>query len=183
MRWQDGAAGYGLVTIGLHWLTFALLVALYALGWMFPEMPRGPERDALAGLHFSLGLALLIVAVARIAWRWLQPTPEAAATYSGFERRTARLVHGTLRALLVLMPILGIVTIAAVGRSPSLFGLELPVGFVPQSRDLHEVAEVAHALIGNFVLLPLIALHVAGALKHQLLDHAPAMRRMLVPQA
>lgn len=182
MPLRDSRAGYGLVSIALHWSSAFLLAALVWLGWSFVELPRGPERDVLAGLHFSLGFVALALAVARLGWRAASGMPAAASPRSReLEERAARVVHRLLLAVIVLLPLTGILTVASTGRTPMLFGLPVPIPFVPQSPTLHEAGEVLHVALANFVLLPLVALHVLGALKHQLLDRDATLRRMLWP--
>lgn len=48
---------------------------------------------------------------------------------------------------------------------------------VPQQRELHERIETLH-LIGGWIMLALLVLHVGGALKHQFLDDEPELQRM-----
>ena len=50
MRWRTGPDGYGLVTKGLHWLTVALVVAQFAVGWsMDLEAGCDPRGEELSG--------------------------------------------------------------------------------------------------------------------------------------
>ena len=48
---------------------------------------------------------------------------------------------------------------------------------VPQQRALHERIETFH-LLGGYVMLFLLVLHVGGALKHQFADDEPELQRM-----
>jgi len=48
---------------------------------------------------------------------------------------------------------------------------------VPEQRALHERIETAH-LIGGWLMLTLLLLHIAGALKHQFVDRERELRRM-----
>ncbi|MBM6576500.1 cytochrome b [Microvirga sp. SRT01] len=48
---------------------------------------------------------------------------------------------------------------------------------VPGQRELHERIETFHAL-GGWVMLALLALHIAGALKHQFVDRERELARM-----
>lgn len=65
------------------------------------------------------------------------------------------------------------------GRPLEIYGLLIASPF-PASYWLHESIELAHKLAGN-VFLPLVVLHVLGALKHALVDKQGAVaRRMFV---
>ncbi|MEK0083721.1 cytochrome b [Benzoatithermus flavus] len=181
---KDSRSGYGLVSIALHWSSAFLVAALVWLGWTFTELPRGPERDALAALHISLGFLALFLAAARLGWRLACGMPAAASSRPRvLEERLARIVHRLLLAVLLLLPLTGILTVAATGRTPMPFGLPVPIPLVPQSPLLHEVGETLHVVMANFLLLPLVGLHVLGALKHHLLDRDATLRRMLRPAA
>jgi cytochrome b561 len=181
MTLKDSSAGYGLVSVLLHWASAILIAALIGLGWTFADLPRGPERDLYAGLHVSLGILFLLVALARVGWRLASGMPPSVARGSALERRLAPIVHRLLLATMVLLPVAGLVLLASIGRTPHLFGLPVPVPFVPESHALHEAAELVHKAGANLVLLPLLALHVLGALKHHLLDRDATLRRMLRP--
>ena len=180
MSLTDNRDRYGAVSVALHWASFALIAALVGLGWVFADMPRGPLRDALAGLHMSLGLLFVLVLALRLGWRLANGKPQPLPSHTPLEQRTALAVHRLLTAVMILIPVAGLVTVASVGRAPSFFGLvSVPLPFVPQSGGLHEAGEELHAFMANFVLLPLLGLHVLGALKHHLLDKDATLRRML----
>lgn len=48
---------------------------------------------------------------------------------------------------------------------------------LPKQREVHEQTETFHA-IGGWIMLLLLVLHVAGALKHQFSDREPELERM-----
>jgi cytochrome b561 len=180
---KDSCTGYGLVSILLHWSMAILLAALIWLGWTFEELPRGPERAFYTGLHVSFGLLFLLLAVARLVWRAASGMPQPATQGSPLLERLAAIVHRLLLLAMIVLPLSGLLLVAAGGRVPQFFGLPVPLPFVPQSEGLHEAGEVVHKVAANLVLLPLLALHVLGALKHHLLDRDATLRRMLRPAA
>lgn len=53
---------------------------------------------------------------------------------------------------------------------------------LPEQRELHERIETFHA-IGGWIMLALLMLHVAGALKHQFIDRRAELARMGVGRA
>ena len=67
---------------------------------------------------------------------------------------------------LVPLPMIG--PIEAIGREP---------GGLPAQRRLHETFEGWHG-VGGFLLLALLVLHIAGALKHQFIDRHAEFARM-----
>jgi cytochrome b561 len=167
-----------MVTKTLHWLTAAAIAAQFVVGYSLDVDGRGRGRgrgrggesgrgrgrggeydpfgdDALLTAHVLLGVAILVLASVRLAWRVLTPLPPWAPTLTRVERS---LVHWTERALYVLMfaiPISGLALLAA-GDDDVLV--------------VHVAAHVAF-----FVT---IALHVGLVLKHELVNRDRLLRRM-----
>jgi len=59
----------------LHWLTAALVISLWALGQTIDWFPKGNPRVFARSMHISLGIALALVLVARIHWRFSMLAP------------------------------------------------------------------------------------------------------------
>ena len=54
----------------------ALLVAVqFALAYIFHDMPLGLEKIKIIGIHKSIGMTLLALAVLRLLWRLANPVP------------------------------------------------------------------------------------------------------------
>ena len=69
------------------------------------------------------------------------------------------------------MPLTGLAAVSKGGPSTALVGgLEVPTIPVPEIGEAHEVLV--------YSTLFLLALHVAGALKHQFIDRGPSADRM-----
>src|SRR5690348_17190826 len=93
------AFGYGATAKLLHWLTVAVLVAQYAIGWLMPDIKRGMLPGTPMNLHMSIGMVALALVLVRLAWRLAHPVaPEA--TLPGWQRRGAEALHLLLYALL-----------------------------------------------------------------------------------
>ncbi|MBX7250110.1 MAG: cytochrome b [Caulobacteraceae bacterium] len=171
---------YSPFTLTLHWVTAALVVAQPLLVWLSEDLPR-EQHWAAVGLHKSLGVTVLVLTLvrllARLAGHRSIPLPDQMPDWQKF---VARLNHGLFYALLIGMPITGWAGATAGGRDVSVFGaFNLPAfPMVPADRALaHNLMEL-HEVAG-FVLIGLIALHVAGALKHYVLDRDDVLQRML----
>lgn len=60
MNWNNTPARYGLISIGLHWLTLALLAGVYTCINLMDFYANGSDgRQALKDWHFMLGLTVL----------------------------------------------------------------------------------------------------------------------------
>jgi cytochrome b561 len=174
---SDAAPGrYTGVAIALHWTVAALLVAQVAWGWWMQEIPKqpvGPRVDAF-NLHKSVGVAILALMLVRLGWRLGHPPPPLALP--AWEARLARAVHALLYVALVVQPLTGYLGSVFSGYPVKLFGLVMPAwGW--KDEGIKELMSAAH-LANSFVLVALVALHVAGAVKHAW-DGSGVMRRML----
>jgi cytochrome b561 len=148
----------------LHWLTAALMLAVLPLGWTGVSLAReAPTKGTYLVLHKSVGLTILALAAARLAWRLLRPAPPEYDLPRGLAL-IGRINQWLLYAILVIMPASGYLLGAYGGRPTTFFWLfNLPT--FEKSPDLHELFMRVH-LFGQWGLYALIALHVAGALWH-----------------
>lgn len=157
----------------LHWLIALALAFQLALGF---SMPDGPAGFALYQLHKSVGITILLLTLARLAWRLTHRPP--AAVEGGFQGFLAKAVHTLLYAFMVAAPLTGwaVVSTSRIQVPTLLFGV-IPWPHLPVSRALHDIAEEGHELLA-WVGIALVALHVAGALRHQVLLKDGLLRRM-----
>ncbi|WP_299691131.1 cytochrome b/b6 domain-containing protein [uncultured Vibrio sp.] len=80
-------------TVIFHWLTGILFIAVFVIGLQFEGMPRGPEKGELMGLHKSLGLIVLVVALSRFVWRLKEGAIESVAVLTRAQEIAAKGVH------------------------------------------------------------------------------------------
>ncbi|MDF3413426.1 cytochrome [Sulfitobacter sp. M57] len=175
---------YGSISKGFHWLTALLILTLLPLGLIANWLPY--ETDAqlaqkawLFSLHKTLGVSAFLVAVLRILWALSQAKPGLLNADKPAESFAAELVHWLLYAALVIVPLSGWIShAAAAGFAPIWwpFGQGLPL--VPKSTGVEHVFGALH-WIATKVLALSLALHIAGALKHHVIDRDATLRRML----
>lgn len=176
--------GYNAGAMILHW---AIAVAmLFQLGAGFTmsrlDVLSDPARFALFQWHKTVGLLVLTLTLARIAWR-LFNAPPSHGPMPFAERALAGLVHFLLYALMLAVPLSGwlMVSVSPTGIPTLLFLSDLlpwPDLPVAASAVIERSAETAHVWLA-YSTAGLIVLHVAGALKHALVDRAPSFARML----
>lgn len=168
------ARSYGRLSIALHWLMLALLVAVYATILLRQEFPRGSEtRDALKAWHFSLGLTVFALVWLRVIGRWIGGRIERTGVWPD---RIAGLMHLALYAFMIAMPLLGWLTLSAEGDPVRLFGLGLPPLAGPDAA-LAKQTEQVHETLGT-VGYWLVGLHAAAALVHHYLLRDGTLKRM-----
>ncbi|MEA3011447.1 MAG: hypothetical protein QOJ91_3139 [Sphingomonadales bacterium] len=170
-------ARYSRVAIWLHWIIAALIVLNLALGFFHEDFDK-PVRAVLMNVHKSTGFVILALTLARLGWRLGNRPPAFDSVLKPWEAGLARLIHGLFYLLLLVLPLSGWIMVSTGGRATSFLGLfniaPLPVS---RGRDVHELFEQSHELLA-YVALALIALHVAGALKHHLQGHRHLIGRM-----
>jgi cytochrome b561/polyisoprenoid-binding protein YceI len=158
---------YSAVAILLHWLLAAALAFQLALGF---AMPKDATGFAAYQLHKSVGIAILLLTLVRLAWRLVKrPPPPVERGLAGI---AAKAVHAGFYGVLIFGPLTGwvLVSTAPVEVPTVLFGV-LPWPHLPLPSDIHPASEEAHELLSWFAI-GLFGLHVAGALRHHfILQH------------
>ncbi len=183
MPFANTAASYGTVTKTFHWLTALLIFVVIPLGVIAHNMPYDtPEALVLKGrlysAHKTVGLAIFFTALARIAWAVSQTKPGRLGDDHRAFGFLAQLVHWTLYTSLVLVPLMGWMTHAATeGFAPIWwpFGQDLPL--ISKDAQLAERFANLHQFFERVMIVSLL-LHIAGALKHHLIDKDATLRRM-----
>lgn len=177
MGWSNTHDRYGALSIGMHWLTLALLVGVYACINLHGAEPKGSAlRAGFKTWHAMLGLSVFALVWLRLAIRFVTPSPGISPEVHGWQRQLAGLMHGVLYAFLIVMPILGWTTWSAGGDAVPFFGLTLPPLVAPDP-DLESRVKAVHETIG-VIGYYLIGLHAAGALYHHYFLHDDTLRRM-----
>ncbi len=169
---------WGAVSQLLHWLIVALIALQAALGLTGLLLPLGMQKLALLARHKSIGITILGLAALRLLWRWLNPTPPLPSNLWPHERLLARFTHATLYLLLFAMPLTGWIMSSARGFPVSWFNVAQLPDLVPKSETLYGAMVTTHAALAIALAL-VVALHIAGALKHHFVLKDDTLRRML----
>lgn len=178
MQWRNSSQNYGAVAKFLHWSIVVLIVAQYLIIESGEGLADGPEKFAIIATHKSLGMLVLGLAVARVAWRIANGRHPAPVPMPRLQRAAAAAGHGLLYVLVLVQPLSGWLMSSAAGYPTSFFGLfefPMPVAEDPGAREFYE--EVHEALFGAIVVIAV--LHALAALYHHFLLRDDALRRML----
>lgn len=171
------AARYTAVAILLHWLIAVLVIANLFLGFYHDAFGQA-ARSWMMFFHKAIGLTVLALTLARLAWRLGHRPPPFDGAMKGWERGLAHLIHWSFYAALIALPLTGWMTSSSSDRPTDFFGIvTIPPLPVSRSEDAHDRFEEAHELLG-LLTIGLILLHVAGALKHHLQGHRHLIGRM-----
>jgi cytochrome b561 len=169
-------ARYTGVAIALHWLLALGIVGAFGVGLYMHELPVSPTRLKLYNWHKWAGVTILALSALRLLWR-LTHRPPADVPMPGWQAAVAHATHIGLYGLFFAVPLIGWAYSSAAGYPIVWFGvLPLP-DFVPVDKALAEAIKPWHER-SAWLLALLVALHVAGALKHHFVDRDGLIDRM-----
>ena len=174
---SDYATRYTTTAIVLHWLIAAAVIVLIGWGWWMqtiPKLPAGPRVDAF-NLHKSIGMTVLLLMLVRISWR-ARHRPPPLMPMPRWQAQLAQAVHVLLYVCLIVQPLSGYLGSAFSGYPVRFFGVVLPA-WAPKHDMLKDAFSVVH-LVNSWVLVGALALHVAGTVKHALLERDASFRRI-----
>jgi cytochrome b561 len=172
--------------IALHWLSAALILFLLGLGWymVHGDISVGAKFD-LYQLHKSLGFLSVVLLALRLCARLASVSPPLPPAMPFWERRLAGLAHVAFYLLLLAAALSGwfVVSAAIIAIPTRVFDLfVVPNIVVPNIVGPDMALEARMTLIHYWVsrlLIGLVVLHVAAALKHHFLDRDDILTRML----
>lgn len=148
----------------LHWLMAPLLIAMLLIGVGMVASVSG-WRPVLVGVHKPLGLALGLLALARLWLRIRGGHPALPSSMPAWQRQVARLSHALLYGAMLAMPLLGWSMLSAAGYPlPALAGVHLPA-IAPRSVALYALLREAHGIVGQ-LFFATVVMHIAAGLLH-----------------
>ena len=150
----------------LHWLMAVCILAMLFIGVGMVSTIM-PKYVPLLVTHKTLGIAILVLALIRLAVRLRSGTPPLPLDLPPPMKLGAKLSHYALYALMIAMPLIGWAMQSA-GAYPVVLlgGIHLPA-IVPPNAALYTLLKTAHVYLA-FAFFALILLHVAAALHHAL---------------
>jgi cytochrome b561 len=169
-------AGYTRVAIALHWVIALMVVGNLAGGILSEYVGKG-TAGAIMAVHKPLGITVLALSLVRLGWRVAHGFPSFPDSTPGWDAAVARATHVAFYVLMIAVPLAGWAMVSAGPRPLEWFGL-FPIPKLPVSEATADAAHGAHVRMA-WLWLVLIALHVAGALKHHLVDRDDVLARML----
>jgi cytochrome b561 len=189
---------YTKTAIILHWLIALLIIGMLALGLWMHELPKDAPKTAAFdlfnwglytvtlpepvsvrtfyfNLHKSLGVTLLVIILFRVFWRLAHAAPAFPDTMKPWEKKLADASHKALYVLMLAMPVSGIIMSLYSKYGILWFGMPLVKGL--DDPKLREVFTQVHEVTA-WLLMIVIAIHIAAAFKHKMVDKDDVMKRM-----
>lgn len=158
----------------IHLLTAILCALAFFMAW---KALATPSLDvSLLEAHFGIGLLVLLLSILRLVTLHLVGKPRALG--SPLARVMAYMGHYALYLVIFLIPLSGILLIAAKAKPMLFFGIALWPGFPERTSWLIHFATDLHQLLvwGSSALL---LVHVAASLYHHFILKDITLVRML----
>lgn len=156
--------GYSRAQIGLHWIVAILILVQIVFedsigeAWEIIEDGGAATYGSGALLHIGVGITVLLLALWRLSLRSARGVPPPPETEPPLLRTAAHLGHLALYALMILMPVSGLVAW---------------FGGVEAAAEVHQLMKPA--------LIVLVVIHVAATIWHQFWLKDNLMARMKRP--
>jgi len=176
---RDRIGKYSGLAMVLHWLVAVAVIVNWQIATAGESAPTREARGEIMGNHFALGVVIFALVAIRFAWRATHPAPAPNPGHATWEQRLARLSHGFMYALLLIMPLAGWFAMSKYESGIDIWGfVEVPPLPVAPDPDLAGTIFELHAAAG-IALLVTIAIHILAVLKHSVLDRDGTVFRML----
>jgi cytochrome b561 len=165
-------------TIALHWLSAVLVILLLGLGWFMVH--GAATKFDLYQLHKSLGFLSLAFLIARLAARLGSAAPSGPPSTPLWERRLAGAAHAAFYLLLLAAALSGwlVVSAAIIPVPTRFFDLVVIPNLTGADAALEATATVIHYAASRLIMA-LMIVHVAAALKHHFIDRDDVLARMV----
>ncbi|TCG06539.1 cytochrome B [Paraburkholderia steynii] len=151
----------------LHWTMAVLILAMLFVGVAMVATVSHAHATLIA-LHRPLGVALLVLALIRVAVRLKNGSPALPDDMPALQHFAARASHLVLYGLFIAMPLIGWAMLSAGGYPVTLFGAWHLPAIVPQNVDLFALLRALHTWLA-FALFATVLAHIAAALFHGLI--------------
>ena len=177
---------YTIVAMSLHWVIALAIIAMIFGGWYMTDLPDGaPGQYLLYQMHRSVGITILLLTVGRVIWRIMNPPPALPEEMNKLEKTASHLVHLGFYGIMIALPLTGWLysSVSVKLDVPTvLYGVvswpDLPFTDGLKTEAASGAVNSAHGALA-WLTLGLLALHVAGALKHELSAEEGVLKRMI----
>jgi cytochrome b561 len=159
----------------LHWTMAVMVLTMLCIG--VAMVVSLADYHVLVSIHRPLGIAILILVVARFLNRLFNPPPPFPDTMSRAERLAAKASELTMYGLMFVLPLVGWGMLSAARYPIVLYGpLRLPF-ILPHNAMLYAVLRKAHTVLAYLFFLTFIA-HFGAVLFHTLIVRDGMLKRM-----
>lgn len=184
---QTSAARYNRIAMILHWLIAIAILSMIPFGWWASDLPNSTQKLTYFQIHKSVGLTILILSLTRLGWRLAHKAPPFPEGMAEWEKKAASAVHWAFYVVIIAMPLAGWLMVSSSPLNiPTryFFLFEWPhLPFLPHlPRDTKKILDAVFETIHSkmaWVIIGLLTVHVAAALKHQFIERIDLLQRMI----
>lgn len=165
---------YGTVAVTIHWLSALLIFALMGSGFRAGMMTDSAAKAALLKVHVPLGIAILVLTLARLAWwKFADRKPDPVAGSPAWQEMSGKAVHMLFYVVIIAMAGSGIAMMAMSGAGAIILdGSDMTL---PNFTDY--APRMPHGL-GARLMVALLAMHIGAALYHHFIQKDGLIARM-----
>ncbi len=176
---NDAPAGYSATAKTIHWIMAALILGSAWIGMTLEDIPRGSDgRNWWTTQHEVTGFLVLVLLLARMSWRVTKGAPPLPGSMPAWQMQATHIAHYGLYVLMLASPVVGMLLSSARGRTVNVWGVfDLP-SLWTRDRVWGGRFEAAHSVL-SYLLLAVVAIHIAAALYHHFVQRDDVLRRML----
>jgi len=160
----------------IHWTMALLILAMLFIG-VGMVSTTGPAYPELLLLHRPIGIAILVLALLRLAIRLATGAPPLPADLPRPQRLAAKGSHVLLYAAMIAMPLIGWGLLSAGGYPIVVTKTVVLPPILPHDLALYFVLRTLHTLVA-IAFFALILLHLAAALMHGLIRRDGVLQSM-----
>ena len=162
----------------MHWLIALAIVTNFALGLTMADMSLSPQKLKFFSWHKWVGVTIFLLVCLRLLWRLGHAAPALPDGMPAWQKTLAHLSHVLLYVFMFVIPLSGWLYSSAAGKTVVYLGVVPLPDLLQADKDLAAILKEVHEYL-NFILAGFVALHVAAAWKHHLVDRDDVMARML----
>ena len=183
MNLKNTATQYGTITKFFHWAIVLLFLIQFVVAatmiWArnVPSVPDASKFEMITW-HKSMGLLVLMLAIARFAWRQVNRYPSWPAGMKEWEKATFSFIERGLYLVLFVMPTSGLLVSVASGHEVAFFSLFQIPGFAKPDMFLTAVGWFLHRA-ASYAIIGLVTLHVGTVLRRHIFEKDGYLKRML----
>ncbi len=166
------------VAITLHWLIAAAILCTFLLAQYMTGLQLSPVKLRLYSYHKWIGVTIFLLVLIRLAWRVSHRPPPPPVSMPAWQHSAARIAHFFLYAMTLAIPVSGWLMSSASGFQVMYLSVIPIPDLIAKNKDTAEQLKQLHESL-NWLMVLVVALHVAAALKHHLVDRDDVLWRML----
>lgn len=178
MRIKNTANAYGWLAQLLHWVVVVLVIAQYVLVNMAESADTRMQMFTLFARHKSIGVTIFTLALIRLLWRFMNTQPTLPSGMPHWQQSLAKITHWLLYALIILLPVTGLLGSAANNYPVSWFGVFTIPAIIGPNEALADVFHDVHGVLAGTLAL-IASIHLLAALKHHFINKDDVLRRMI----